>query len=229
MTFLKVSSRVINSLLSTVYGSEGSDKVRIEHLVKFQAIILQKVWENFKNCLSYHTNKKICLMKSDYWDVVFSQKTFRHHAKSHMAETALLINPSLALITENEVMSTSFCDVLFSMNKLMTISYIMKDETLEGGLFFKELPILESLIVLIVEPALFDYYNQSSGKFANECCGKCKICCSKNIPESLNEQLEDARKKANVIVDAVIEFCPRSLKYVNEDTLMYVFCLAIQN
>lgn len=225
--FLKASSKVLNSILAAVYGPNDSCQISSDVLIRIQSLILQKVWEEFKALLSYHKNKKICIVKAEYWDVVFCRKTFGKNARK-VFESLNHVGTSLKLISQDEGVLGCFSDILFSINKLMVLLFTLKDSTVDGGLYLRKLPILDNLILLVMDSKLFEYYNHRSGKFANECCGKCKVCRSRSVPEDLADMVEKAKRNTGILIEAMANFCPYGLKLLSEEQIMYLLCLVIQ-
>lgn len=224
--FLTSASKVINSILAVAYGPESYYQIPVEDLNLVQTEILLKIWGRFKNLLSYHKNKKICIVKKEYWDVIFDRKVFRKYAKEACAD--LQKESSIKLVTSFEGIFNSFSDIMFSINVLMVLTLIMKDDTEECGQFLRKMEVIDNLLVLIIEPGLFEYYNHRSGKFPNECCGKCKICCSKNIPLSLGITVDAARKRVSFILGEIRKVVPKDAKEVKEEQLMYLLSGLIQ-
>lgn len=221
--YLKVSGEIITSIIVMM----GYPEPIIEDVVHLQRQMLQKSWEQFKNCLSYHRNKKICVVKSEYWNVMFCSKTF--------VDLALQAPPStkesylVDFIFKNEGLSRAFCQILFLINKLIVLSLVLKDDTDKGGRFLRSINTCENLIVLAVEPRLYESYNQRSGKFANECCGKCKVCKSKAIPSNIDGLLREARLNANFLVKSILEIIPKSLDTVQDDQLFSLMYILVQS
>jgi hypothetical protein len=212
--FLGASAQVINSVLAVLALGEINSK----SLIRDQATVLCAVWEKFKNCLSYHKNKKICIVKSEYWDNVFSFKVFSENAKQTIK--SLKSSQLKRVMSQNELVFNSFCEVLFSINKLMTLTFILRDNSINGGQFLRQIETINKLLVLVVDARLFEFYNHRSGKFAQECCGKCKICCSKDIPYNFAALLQEAREKVNTVVRAIPVICSTDLESIQEQELL---------
>lgn len=219
--FLTVSAKTYNSMIAFF----GLEEVSNEDLVNVQAFILQKVWETLKNCLNYHKNKKICVVKSEYWNNVFDKKTFLQHAIAACKGLDNTVLQSLFLTLDANM--NIFCDILFLMNLLMVLTLILKDDTPKGGQFIRKIETLNNLIVLVINPKLFDFYNHRSGKFASECCGKCKVCRSRDMPTDLAALLQSSRQTASVLVNAIIMNTTTNLEHVQEPSLFYLMTVVV--
>lgn len=220
--FLGASAKIVNSIFA-VFGFKEPE---IEELLKVEAHILQKTWEEFKNCLSYNKNKKICVVKSEYWNVMFCSKTFVGYALTACKnlEKSFIKDALFSF----EGLASCLCEILFLTNQLLLLTLIFKDQTAKGGNFLRTVQTMGNLVVLMIEPSLFDFYNHRSGKFPNECCGRCKICCSKNLPFDLEIVLQRGREKASTLTKAIFEICPESLETVNDEQLFSILVLLVK-
>lgn len=222
-SFLQCSAKVINSILAAFAVPQRE----ISWLVEDQSTLLQFVWKELKDCLSYHKNKKICIVKPEYWNNVFCRKTFSSHIK---ASLQYIQDSGLRkLLAEEEGIFRCFCDILFSMNQLMTITYVLRDNTTDGGKFLRELGTIENLLLLVINSGLFEFYNHSSAKFAPECCGKCKICRSKIVPWNMSTILKDTREKLKVLLDLVPSVCTSDLEVAADQELFYLISFLISS
>lgn len=224
--FLGTSAKVINSILAA-YGTPSIQQIQSEGLIKIQLGLLQQVWQQFKSCLSYNKNKKICIVKPEFWNILFCRKTF----SSYIMESCKKLEKSTfqQLLGDYEGILKCFCDILYSINQLIILAVILRDDSPKGGQFIRKIETVDNLLVSMMDPRLFEFYNHRSGKFASECCGRCKICRSKNIPEEFGMVLENTRKKCNLLMDEILVICPTGLEgKINEDELMYLLALLVQ-
>lgn len=221
--FLTVSAKLFNSVVATY----GFVERRQEELLDAQAEVLQSVWEQLKNCLNYSKNKKICVVKSEYWDNVFSHKTFINNAKNACRDLDALTVQNLFL--NCEPILNSFCDILYIINQMMVLMLILKDDTPKGGQFIRKIETLDNLIVLIINPKLFDFYNHRSGKFASECCGKCKICRSREVPPDIGLALQVTRNATNYVINTILQNCSASLEAIEEYNVFFLLALLVKH
>eukprot|EP00331_Platyophrya_macrostoma_P023867 CAMPEP_0176440232 /NCGR_PEP_ID=MMETSP0127-20121128/20440_1 /TAXON_ID=938130 /ORGANISM="Platyophrya macrostoma, Strain WH" /LENGTH=339 /DNA_ID=CAMNT_0017824701 /DNA_START=240 /DNA_END=1259 /DNA_ORIENTATION=- len=217
--YLGASASVINSILGS-YGIEGISK---DEVVKAQQEVLATIWGEFKNILSYNKNKKICIVKAEYWNIVFCKQTFTGLAK----ESCKALKGELAkLFAGFEGILNAFCEVIFAIHQLMTFTAIIKDGSAKGGQSMRELETIDNMLLMIISPKLFEFYNHRSGKFASECCGKCKICRSRSIPLDFTAVLQDARNKLKMIINEVVQI-PSNAALMREDQIMSLLCLLL--
>lgn len=221
-SFLKVSAQVLNSILA-VFGLEEIDT---RSLVKDQMVIIKSVWEDLKNCLSYHKNKKICIVKAEYWANLFSLKIFTENTQEAIKK--LDGSQLQQILVRYETIFNSFSQILFAVNQLMTLTFILRDGSEKGGQFMRSIETLENLLVLMIDGSLFEFYNHRSGKFASECCGRCKICQAKSVPWNFQTLLLEARRKLNSIVNIIPYICPSDIRFVDEQQLMYALTQIIR-
>lgn len=221
-SFMGASAKIFNVILTAFALKE----VPTAALIKSQVAVLSQIWEEFKSCLSYHKNKKICIVKAEYWNKVFCKKTFAGLAKQMI--TNLHDTQIRKLLMENEAILNCFSEILFSVNQLMTLTLILKDSSEKGGQFMRKIETLDNLLVLITNSDLFEFYNHRSGKFAKECCGRCKVCRSRSIPAEFTSVLLEARTKISTLVDVIPSICPKDLEIVDEQQLFYILSLMVR-
>ena len=219
--FLGVSAKVVNTVVTALSLDEIDSKI----LIQDQAFILRLIWSKFKDRLSYKKNNKICVVKSEYWENVFSLKTFTVHAKE--AITELKESHTKQVLVRNEFILNCFCEILFSLSRLMVLALVLKDNTEEGGRFLRDIETIDQLLVLVMNPGLYECYNHRSGKFALECCGKCKVCRSKAIPSNFEALLNEARAKLSIFVSAIKTARPVDISLIQEQDIFYLLSLMI--
>ncbi len=223
--FLRASSKIMNSIHTAF--DEKAQVMPTEDLIQSEVSILQQIWKEFRDCLSYKKNNKICLVKPEHWNRIFNRKTFADQA---IKACQLMKNdPSIKLLLNNECLLKCFCDILFVVNLLMVFTLVIKDGSPKGGKFIKEIETADNLIVLMTNPDLFQYYNHRSGKFASECCGACKICRSKGIPVGFKSILENTRVKTSMLIDTISKVFPTNLQKIQEEQVIYLLSVVIQS
>eukprot|EP00331_Platyophrya_macrostoma_P000456 CAMPEP_0176405836 /NCGR_PEP_ID=MMETSP0127-20121128/555_1 /TAXON_ID=938130 /ORGANISM="Platyophrya macrostoma, Strain WH" /LENGTH=301 /DNA_ID=CAMNT_0017784931 /DNA_START=70 /DNA_END=975 /DNA_ORIENTATION=- len=177
----------------------GATRPLLTDIMSLQIYCLERLWNNFKEMISYSKNKKICIVKSDDWNKIYDRATFAEAVKEILAESEgnfLSVNPKL--ISQLEQLSEPFSKLLFYSNLLFSFTLIMKDSSTKG-IFLRSLRAIDNFLVMIVSPELYKNYNHRSGKFAMECCGKCKVCRSRNVSPSFPLQLERGRTKSDLL------------------------------
>lgn len=220
--FLDMSAQVTN----TIRGAFALKEAAKKDLIRDQYLILRSIWKEFRDCLSYHTNKKICIVKPEYWNIVFNRKNFIVCAKraiESLQKDFLLNSPY-----EEARILDCMCEVLFGVNQLMTLTFILADTSDDGGKHMRGLDNIENLLVMIVDAGLFEFYNHRSGKFARECCGRCKICGSRAVPWNFLSLLQAARKKLKTISELIPSTFSSDLWIVNSQQLFYLLSLLVK-
>lgn len=163
------------------------------------------VWKKFSDVLSYRKNNKICLVKEEHWNLVFEKKTFTEITNSALSELLMTRRGKNLQILLND---TTFCEILsrmlYSTNKILTIISVLRDNSAKGE-YIRGLATADNFILLVMMPELFKYYNHRGGKFALECCGKCKVCCSRAIPNDFGISLQQARQRKKEIINSINE------------------------
>jgi hypothetical protein len=196
MTF---SSQVLLSLLSPL-NLHGVSSSQIREL---QYECLERLWAEFKELLSYSKNKKICIVKQEYWNMIFDKKGCTTQLKQ-IFETLSKIwkTPAAKLVLSDTVFCELFAHVLFYSNKLAVTVLILKDSSDKGN-FLRNLKTIDNFFMMVLLPDLMQFYNHRRGKFALECCRKCKICKSKQIPSDFLIILNDSRTKIESVVSII--------------------------
>lgn len=190
-----VLASFLNPLDLRVVDSSRLEDIQIE--------ILLKLWTSFKAVLSYKKNKKICIVKQEYWDLIFEKKTATNVLKDHIEEFSKTWKD---LEVRNLLKSAAFSEILsrmlFCTNKTIILTLILRDAS-SKALYIRNLRTIDSFLLMVIYPGFFQYYNNRSGKFAVECCGKCKICRSKAVPMDFLEQLGYARLQVELVMSQI--------------------------
>jgi len=199
LEIIRLNSNALVSLLRLL----DLEEVEAGELDKLQIEVILQTWTRFKDLMTYRKNKKICIVKQEYWDLVFDRTVITEEFQKLFAKIIESSGmSSLAIILKNEAFNSIFSRLLYAANKLMALIAILNDNT-QRGLRLRDLETAENFLVLILFPQFFRNYNHRGGKFALECCDKCKICCSKAVPKDFSDLLRDARQQTAQIVTEV--------------------------
>ena len=219
LKFLEASAQIINA----VWASFNIPKQDICELVDIQAKIIQTLWNMFQDNLNYNKNKKICIVKAEHWNILFCPKTF----KGLVIDICKNLKCGLFLkkILNNEATFNSFFQVLYSTNLLLTLTVILKDSTPQGGEVIRKIKTLDNFLAMMVVPELLEFYNHRSGKFAKECCGKCKICRGKNVPPNFLTVLQQARQRRDILISSILE---ATADFAQEEKIILLLSLTLQ-
>lgn len=187
----------------------GLDAPSPKELIDLQTNILHSHWLKFKEKMLYSKNKKIGIVQQDQWDLIFCKtvatKSLKEECKSQSKTWPTQGGKELLL---EPVFCELLASMLFCMSKLLVIIVILTDDS-EKGVFLRNLSNIDTMLVLILFPEMLKSYNHRSGKFAKECCGKCKVCFSKKIPRDFLEQLRLARLKTEFITSTLTKIFSR--------------------
>lgn len=198
---LRFNAEVINCLLY-LFDIENVD---LNHLIDIQAECLLDIWDRFKEHMSYSKNKKICIVKQEYWDLIFEKTACIEELKKTFDEINETLK-SLAGGKKTLLDDNNFCNLLAPMlyctNKLITLIVLTMDSS-ERAFTVRSLATFDNFEVLIIFPQLFKHYNHRRGKFARECCRKCKICGSRTLPTNFLETLKESRHQTMQILSYV--------------------------
>ena len=202
----------------------GMSHPNLSELVSLQVYCLERQWNNFKEIISYSKNKKICIVKSDDWNKLYDKTVFAEAIKLVLEESDAefhTINPKL--MAKLEAVLVPFTRVLFYANLIFSFTMIMKDSSIKGE-YLRNLKTIENFLVMMVSPDLYKNYNHRSGKFALECCGKCKVCRSKNVAPSFTLQLERGRAKSELMKTFIL-YTLIDLRDVSDEKILSFFNL----
>ena len=208
--FIQRILRLNAEALETLIPLLNLTSVSIDELDFLQSQALLKLWSDFKELLSYHKNKKICVVKQEYWDLVFDKKTcvevcqkifcgFKETTKSF----------AIKMLLEDETFSTILARLLYCTSKIIALIATLRDSS-ERGMSIRNLETVDNFIILMIYPSYFGLYNHRAGKFALECCDKCKICCGKKVPRDFLNSLGSSRILIKQLINSltqIIEKC----------------------
>mgnify|MGYP000930226470 FL=1 len=199
-----------SDLLVTLLSNLELPSLNSDDITTIQIWCLRTLWGKFRDILSYSKNKKICLVKQEHWNLLFDKKTCIETLKdiSKKFSDECKDFEGRAFEARKVIEDASFCEilaqVLFCSNKLLVMMVILKDPS-EKGVSLRELKTIDNFFLMIQKADYLSYYNHSSGKFALECCGKCKVCKAKSVPEDFGHGLIDARQKTRSIAYKIDE------------------------
>lgn len=221
--FLFTSGKLIN----IIFRFSNLNTVNLSELLSLQIECLNKLWVNYKETISYSTNKKICIVKSETWYKLYSKPDFIHALKDILSTLAKSY-PSLNILSilQLEHVFVSFASILFHTNQIFSYLLIIKDPTAKGE-YLRNLKALDNFLLLMLSPELYKSYNHRSGRFAFECCGKCKVCRSKSIMASFPLQLEKARTKSE-LMKTYISLALGDLGRMSEEQIYSFYCLVMK-
>lgn len=187
-------------IMHCILGFLDIKDIEKQLLDELQYDCLLEAWTRFKDFMSYSKNKKICIVKSEHWNLIFAKKPSMEYFKTIVKELAQRYDNQIvvATILRDPIFLETFTRMLYSANYMLTFVCIMKDNS-PRGIDLRNLQTLNNFIVLMLQPELFPYYNNKRGKFALECCGKCKVCCSRELPKDFLQLLNEARRQSEIL------------------------------
>ena len=192
---IKMNSQVLASFLIPL-DLETVEASRLEDL---QIDCLLKLWMSFRSVLSYQKNKKICIVKQEYWDLMFEKDTVNNSLKETLSELSRTWKDAeVRALLKNQAFSEILARLLFSCNKTIIMTLILRDDSAKA-MYLRSLGTIDSFLFMVMYPGFFQYYNHRSGKFSMECCGKCKVCRAKTVPKDFLEHLRYGRQQANLV------------------------------
>jgi len=193
---VKEVTKFNSELLKHFLNSLGFKEIDgFEVLENLQVECLLKLWSQFKDAMSYSKNKKICIVKFEHWGLIFDKKISIAQLKEIVAKKAdSCEDPQLHPILKDETFSEILARMLFCSNNILTLTSILRDTSPKGEAL-RKMDTIGNFLLLALYPQYFSFYNHRSGKFALECCGKCKICHSKTIPSNFLKDLARARQE----------------------------------
>ena len=87
-----------------------------------------------------------------------------------------------------------YCQLMFAVNQIFIFTVLFEDMERDRE-FRRKVSNLEDFYTMTVDPSLYKNYNHKRGKFALECCNKCKICRSSSVLADFPYQLQQARQE----------------------------------
>lgn len=186
---------------------------------------LDNNWDKFRVQMSYSYNKGICIVKYEHWASVFDRSALT----KNFQEFALGMENSNSInyerIFNDEGLVNSLGRILYICSIIMVLTIVLKDENPKAK-YLRTLEKADNFLTLVIKPSLFKNYNHRSGKFALECCGKCKICRSKLLSAEYAKELEKARRVKDTIKSS-LDFTLSNTSKVTADQVSALYNLAV--
>ena len=218
MSLLTFSARVSQ----TFFTLANLPCPKLEDLRSLQLNCLEKLWSRYKETISYSKNKKICIVKSNDWYQLYNLPVFVSAIKEILSgDQTDYPSINLQVVCLLEGLIESFARLLYYTNLILTFTAIEKDSS-EKGEYLRNMKTIQNFLVLMANSELYKTYNHRSGKFATECCGKCKVCRSKAIPRDFELKLERGRAKSELMKTLVSITFP-DLSGISDSTLLQAF------
>lgn len=174
--------------------------VDVSELEYFQFQALLRLWRDFKEVLSYHKNKKICVVKQEYWDLIFDKATCTAaYQKIFCGLSDGTKSFAMRSLVKDSIFSSILARLLYSSSKVIALILALRDSS-ERGLGIRRLSTIDNFIIMMMHPSYISFYNHRAGKFALECCNKCKVCCSKKIPDGFLDILQNSRLQVKEMI-----------------------------
>jgi hypothetical protein len=167
----------------------GMDVYDTKKLREVNQKVFEQSWINFKDTLSYYKNGKISLVTINEWLTLFEGY---HEFFTRLPEELQVIS----FEKRDELSCQTFLRIYRSL--LLTQYKVSIQSIIHLGMFndqsiMEEIPNLEHFACMTLQPSLYRHYNHTKGKFALECCVRCKICMSSTLPADYYETLIQAR------------------------------------
>ena len=119
--------------------------------------------------LSHYKNKKICIVKSEHWDLVFDKTTcIGTFQKVFKALNCSMNSSAIRTLVEDRAFSAILSRLLYSSSKIIALTLILKDPS-ENGLNIRKMKLIDNFITMMIYPEYIGMYNDRAGKFALEC------------------------------------------------------------
>jgi hypothetical protein len=198
------NSELLKGFLCTLGWSDKDNC--FQALDNLQTECLLRLWLKFKEIMSYSKNKKICIVKPEHWNLIFDKKYSVDTIKKILKEMSESHeNLQMRKMLRDETFSEILAKMLFCSNNILIMISILRDSSPKGD-SLRTLETLGNFMLLIHYPQYFPYYNHRSGKFAGECCGKCKVCYNKTVPRDFLTLLDCARNQTELSLTQIHDF-----------------------
>lgn len=210
------ANQVLQAVFKLVKTQIATQQLRVrdeDAFVQYHHKLLTKIWGRYKNIFSNYKNNKICLVTFDEWQTVFSAEGFNKELKSVTnggKELSKLIDFS-DKTNDKELFMAYYKSILFAAHRTL-INIIIFEELVHDEEFMQKAPNAEDFGLMTNYSWMYRHYNHSKGKFAQECCKRCKICRSSSLPADFAEKLARAR----VSIQGVKSQC-KLLTHINEN------------
>lgn len=189
----------------------------------------KKVWVSFKEQLASSKNKKICLVTHCEWSSVFSLEGFRKQVKEQTQDYKdILKHIQFQDQIDAEVVVDIYVRLQFVMNKIVVnATIILIEMCLSGPRSDSRAHYLNDCLLMMNFPYFYGHYNHTKGKFAIECCNRCKICRSTLLPRDFLERLEKARYKTKELKTLYTVLGLKRVNLSSIHNLSYEKCLIL--
>lgn len=186
--------QVVTKILKTQIMTQRIDVVDKTNLVEYHKKLLGKIWSRYKNIFSNYKNSKICLVTFDEWKLVFSPEGFINEFDMHSnkgQEIAKFLDFRDDL--DQQLFVEFYKKIILTTNKVL-INFVIFGELVYDKELIDKVSNIEDFALMTNVGWMYKHYNHSKGKFALECCNKCKICRSSSLRPDYLEQLSLARE-----------------------------------
>lgn len=193
-TFSDAIFKFVESFIECVNNYEIS-VLNPKHLETFHKELFSQVWRKFSETLSSTKNNRICLVTHQEWNTIMSIRGFSAELRNLSDDfKELLDHITFANVMAREVLIGFYCHIMFHVNQIFILT-VLFEEIERDAEFCKNISNLEDFFTMCIDPSLYKNYNHKRGKFALECCNKCKICRSSSVLANFPLQLQHARKE----------------------------------
>lgn len=187
---------IFSKIIDTQIATQKAVIIDINAAAELHRRFLMKIWLQFKNIFSNYKNNKICLVTFREWQLVFSKEGFQDqfdmsaNAKREITSAIEFQNP-----LDYQLFIGFYKNILFTLNKIL-LNVVIYEELLNDTDFLERNSNAGDFVMLANHPWLYRHYNHCKGKFALECCDRCKVCRATSLPVDYSEQL--ARIRENI-------------------------------
>ena len=158
--------------------------------------VFEQSWLNFKDTLSYYKNGKISLVTFNEWLALFSVEGYHEFLSRLPDELQDVVSFDKRDQLSCETFLSIYSRLLFLLFKVSIQSIIYMGMYNDQSIM-EEIPNLEHFTCMTLQPSLYKHYNHTKGKFALECCKRCKICMSSALPANYYEILTHSRARVS--------------------------------
>lgn len=209
----------VNSFITFFKGRVLDD----ERIRKIQKTIMLQIWKRQREKVSYVNNHKVCLVTPEEWGSVFIQEEFNKQLRLSSND----FKDVLFLIYWNSIESEQAFTLLYSkiffILNILLVSAVTYLEMVREPKFMQKMSNFDDFVLMMFQPWLYRFYNHTRGKFAIECCGKCKICKSYALPINFLERLNWSRYYFEQIKTYYESFKSCNLNNLTKDKLTLMF------
>lgn len=151
-------------------------------------------WDKFHSMLSSAQNNRICLVTYSEWNAIMTLKGFDQEICFDSVEIKeILMTAGFADEIAKEMLVRFFTKLMYKVNQIYSY-VVLFEKILKDFTFCQKIINLKDFLTMAFDPSLYSNYNHHRGKFATECCQKCKVCRSATVPEDFTDRLTKARK-----------------------------------